>query len=473
VVVVGGGISGLAAASALHEQAPGVKVTVLEGSHAVGGKLSLVQVAGVETDAGAESFLCRRPEALSAIRGAGLEADVVVPAVSGAGVWSRGSLRPLPTGQLMGLPGDLRSLAASGILSLPGLLRVPLDRVLPRTTVGTDISIGAYVSARLGREVVDRLVEPLLGGVYAGHADNLSLDAALPQLSGAVRVERSLLRGVEQVLGRPGASEDRGAVFGSLYGGLGRLPAAMAATCGATVRTGAVVRELRRSPGGWRLLVGSTRDSETIFADAVVLAVPAAPAARLVADLSPGAAAQLAAIEYASVALVTLAFPVAATAGKLSGTGFLVPPVEGRVVKAATYASHKWGWLGAADPELAFVRLSIGRQGETADLQREDAELVTLARADLAAATGVRAEPVDSAVTRWGGALPQYAVGHLERVARIRAAVAEHPGLAVCGAAYDGVGIPACVGSARAAAARVLRTVGERGQWSHERRDQG
>ncbi len=468
VVVVGGGIAGLSAAYALRDQSAEVQVTVLEGSPTIGGKLALVEVAGTVTDAGAESFLRRRPEAAALVDAVGLSAEVVAPAVAGARIWSRGVLRPMPTGQLMGIPGDLRSLAASGVLSLPGLLRVPLDRLLPRTPVGTDVSIGAHVEARLGREVVDRLVEPLLGGVYAGHAHELSLDAALPQLSGAVRIERSLLRGVEQVLGRPAQRGPARPVFGSLSGGLGRLPTAVAEASGAEIRTGAMVRELKRSPGGWRLVVGSTREPETLFADAVVLAVPAAAAARLLAGVSPAASEQLAGIEYASVGLVTLALPAGSAAALDGSTGFLVPPVEGRVIKAATYFSSKWAWLAAAEPGLAFVRMSVGRQGETADLQRDDDELVKLARGDLTAATGIDARPVDAVVTRWGGGLPQYAVGHLERVARIRAAVADQPGLALCGAAYDGVGIPACIGSGTVAATRVLRGLDDRRQWAHD-----
>ncbi len=475
VVVVGGGIAGLAAAAAIRERALGpVRITVLEGSPAVGGKLGCTEVAGVVTDAGAESMLARRPEAVALAHAAGLGDQIVHPAVSGASLWTRGSLRALPTGQLMGLPGDLRALAASRTISLRGLARIPLDHVLPRTRVAHDVSIGRFVTARLGREVVERLVEPLLGGVYAGHADELSLDATLPQLSGAVRVEHSLLDAVGQVLG---SAASRGPldpppapVFASILGGLGRLPVAveaMISASGTVVRTGAVVRELRRSPGGWRLVVGPTRNPETMYADAVVLAVPAPAASRLLRHVAPYAADDLATIEYASVGLVTFAFRAAEVEGALHGTGFLVPPVEGKVVKAATYSSVKWGWLAESAGDLAIVRTSVGRHREVADLQREDADLAAVALADLASATGIAARPVDLNVTRWGGGLPQYTVGHLERVARIRRAVAELPGLALCGAAYDGVGVPACIGSGDAAATRVTDAVAVRQQWGH------
>jgi protoporphyrinogen/coproporphyrinogen III oxidase len=471
VVVVGGGIAGLAAALALLQRATGpLRVTVLEGAAAVGGKLALHEVAGVVTDSGAESMLARRFGGVDLARAVGLGADLVHPAVSGASVWTRGQLRPLPAGQLMGLPGDLRALAASRVLSLGALARIPLDHVLPRTRVSHDVSLGAYVGARLGREVVDRLVEPLLGGVYAGHADELSLDAALPQLSGSVRVERSLLDAVGQILASAARGDLQGPVFASVRGGLGRLPMAVEAVltaAGATVRTQSTVRELRRSPGGWRVVVGSTRSPEVIFADAVVLAVPAAPAARLLTEVAASAAQALASIEYASVALVTYAFRALDVAGRLHGTGFLVPPVDGRVVKAATFSSQKWGWLATSAGDLAIVRTSVGRHREVRDLQRDDADLADVALADLAAATGITARPVDLVVTRWGGALPQYAVGHLDRVARIRKAVSQVPGLAVCGAAYDGVGVPACIDSGEAAATRVLAAVARRRQWGH------
>ncbi len=489
VVVVGGGISGLAAALAVIERSAGeVDVTVLEGAAAVGGKLLLTEVAGIAVDAGAESLLARRPEALALVHAAGLGDDVVHPAVAGAYVWSRGAMRPLPAGQLMGIPGDLRSLAASGVVSLPGLARIPLDHVLARTPVRGDLPLGSFVAARLGREVVDRLVEPLLGGVYAGHADELSLDATLPQLAGAVRVERSLLRAVEQVLGSGSAgvavsaagggiagptAEPPGLtrpVFAGIRGGLGRLPAAVAAACagaGATIRVGAMVRELRRSPGGWRVVLGPTRQPEQMFADAVVLAVPAPPASRLLQAVAPEASAELETVEYASVGLVTYAVPLDQVVGRLGGTGFLVPPVDGRVVKAATFSSQKWGWLAVTAGDLAVLRVSVGRHREVVDLQRDDDELAAMALADLSAALRVELRPVDRQVTRWGGALPQYTVGHPDRVARIRRSIAEHPGLAVCGAAYDGVGIPACAGSARTAADRVLASLAARRQWGH------
>jgi oxygen-dependent protoporphyrinogen oxidase len=208
-------------------------------------------------------------------------------------------------------------------------------------------------------------------------------------------------------------------------------------------------------------VVGSAAAPQTVGADAVVLAVPAAPAARLLASVAPGAAAELAGVEYASMAIVTIAFKPSAFEKPLSGSGFLVPAVEGKLIKAVTFSSLKWGWY---PDDVVMLRCSIGRRGEASSLQRGDDELVAGALADLGSMIGVSGTPIDAVVTRWGGALPQYAVGHLERVARIKAAVADVTGLAVCGAAYDGVGIPACVGSGQAAATQVLRGLAREGE---------
>ncbi|HEY4315025.1 MAG TPA: protoporphyrinogen oxidase [Actinomycetes bacterium] len=455
VVVVGAGIAGLAAAAALRVAGPGVRVTVLEASSRVGGKLRVSELAGVPVDEGAESLLLRRPEAVDLARAAGLGDDLEDAATTSAGVWSRGRLRRLPAATVMGVPSDLRALAASGLLTARELARVPVDAWLPRTPYGDDVTVGAYVAARMGRAVVDRVVEPLLGGVYAGRAGELSLDATVPQLAPYAREERSLLTAARA--SRAAAPAADGAVFGAPRGGVGRLPDAVARLSGATVRTGATVRELHRRPGGWRLVIGATRSPEEVLADGVVLAVPAAPAARLLRPHAAAAASDLAQVRYSSMAVVALAFPGSAFRTAPSGSGFLVPPVEGRSVKAVTFTSTKWGWYATAAPDLVLVRASVGRLGEEALLQRDDEDLIDLVLADLTDLVGVTDPPVDARVTRWGGGLPQYAVGHRTRVERIRTAVAELPGLTVAGAQYEGVGVPACIGSGQRAAADLLR----------------
>ncbi|WP_371784438.1 protoporphyrinogen oxidase [Streptosporangium subroseum] len=466
VVVVGGGIAGLAAAWYLRQGGERVRVTVVDGAERIGGKLHATEVAGVSMDAGAEAMLARRPEGKDLVRMVGLDDELRLPGTTQAGILTRGTMRSMPKGHVMGVPSDVTMLAKSGILSLGGLARVPLDQILPETRVTADVSVAAYIRARMGAEVVERLIEPLLGGVYAGTAERLSLDATMPQIAIAARSERSLLDAAREIIAK--TPKNAGPVFTTLRRGMGSLPEAVAAASGAEIRTGVMVREMRRTEGGWRLVAGPVPQPEIIEADAVIVAAPGPAASRLLAAEAPQASAELARIEYASMAIVTLAYPREAFPEPPTGSGYLVPPVDGRAIKAATFSSVKWPHLAETDPGLILLRCSIGRIGEEAVLQRDDAELVALAMAEMVEVMGVRGLPRDSRVTRWGGSLPQYDVGHLDRIARIRAAVAAQPGLALCGAAYDGLGIPACISTARTAAARILDHLDPAGEWHRE-----
>ena len=457
VAVVGAGIAGLAAALQLAGRA---EVTVYEGADRVGGKLRTGELAGIAVDEGAEAVLVRSPELAELAGELGLAGELVHPAASSASIYSRGRLRPLPARTVMGVPGDLRALAGSGVLAPADLARVAADLVLPPSRpVAGDVDVARAVGRRLGAGVVDRLVEPLLGGVYAGRADHLSLSATLPALAGAARSGRSMLRAARAALPpRRGPGEPPAPVFGTLTRGLGALTERLCtrlSSAGVTVRTSCPVTDVQRSAEGFRLRLGNRADPEFAGHDAVILACPAVPAARLIADVAPAASADLGAIEYASVAIVSFAFPAPALP-RLSGSGFLVPAVEGLTIKAATFSSNKWAHLGG---DVFLARCSIGRYGDTADLQRDDEDLVRIALADLGTVTGITASPVAARVTRWGGGLPQYAVGHLDRVRRIRAALAAVPGLTACGAVYEGVGIPACIRSGRAAAEEVVRNL--------------
>jgi oxygen-dependent protoporphyrinogen oxidase len=331
----------------------------------------------------------------------------------------------------------------------------------PLPPLDTDVAVGALVRSRLGDEVVDRLVDPLLGGVYAGSADALSVRSTLAPLAAALEAGgTSLLAAARAVAGSGTHGAASGPVFVSLRGGLGRLPAALAAAGRFAVRTGVTVRSVVRTPTGFALEVGAVPRTERIECEAVVVSTPPAKAARLLREVAPGAGAELAGIDAASVAIVSLAFP---HAPDLPGSGLLVASSERLATKAVTLTSAKW----PIDVDGTFLlRASVGRMGETLPLQLEDRELIALVRRELRALLGLTAEPRDARVTRWGGGLPQYAVGHVERVARIRAAVREVPGLGICGAALDGVGVPACIASARAAVGGLPRgsARAERGQ---------
>jgi oxygen-dependent protoporphyrinogen oxidase len=445
VIVVGGGIAGLTAAYELVRS--GRPVTLLEGDARIGGKLRSGQVAGVTVDVGAEAMINRRPEGVALARELGLE--IVHPTSASSRIWTRDALRPLPR-TLLGAPVDLDELAASGILSSTGLERA---RAQVPVVVDGDAAVGAVVAERVGDEVADRLVEPLLGGVYAGLARDISIRAAAPQLIGPLAAE---------VFTAPaGPTTAESPVFAGIAGGMWRLASALGSAItagGGEIHSRFRVTDLQRDGDGFSVS-GSGPGPEFWKADQVVVATPAAPSARLLEGISTEAAFELSGIAYASTALVTLAFRAADAADALDvgASGFLVPAVDGRRIKASTYSFAKWDWVREAGGDLLILRTSLGRYGEEETLQAPDAELVAASLEDLRAATGLTATPVDAVVQRWGGGLPQYAVGHLDRVARIRAAVAEIPGLVVCGAAYDGVGIAPTIGSAQRAVATLMR----------------
>ena len=473
VAIIGAGIAGLAAAYFLRDEP--VQVTVLDGAPRVGGKLAVAEVAGARLDVGAEALLARRPEGTGLIRAAGLAGRLVDPGTTAARIWSRGQLHPLPARQFMGVPADLGELARTGLLSAAGMARAAREPGLPTTARDGDVPVARYVGARFGPELVDRLVDPLLGGVYAGRSQELSFEATLPALAEAAGQHASLTGAAAALLPAPGARgpEDPGGarrppVFTTLRGGLGTLPPVLATASGAQVRTGAMVRELVPTARGWRLTIGSAHAPQWLDADAVILALPAQPASRLLGGV-PGAAPAAAAlreISYASMAIVTLAYPATAFPRRLDSSGYLVPAVDGHPVKAVTFSSVKWPHLQAGADGLVFVRCSVGRIGEEAVLHRDDADLTALAAADLAAATGVRGAPAAGLVTRWGGALPQYTVGHAGRVARIQAGLASQPRLAACGAVFAGVGIPACIATARDAVDQIVASLGAAGNGS-------
>ncbi|SCL31264.1 oxygen-dependent protoporphyrinogen oxidase [Micromonospora nigra] len=462
IAVVGGGIAGLAAAVRLADRAPaGTRITVYEQSGALGGKLRTGELAGGPVEFGAEAFLMRDPAGgesavVALIRRLGLADRIVHPTVGQAALAVDGALRPIPGGTLVGVPGDLEQVATVARPVEDG------DRDGGRPLLGADddVSVGALVRARLGDEVVDRLVDPMLGGVYAGRADDLSLVTTMPALARAARVEHTLVGAVRAAQAAAPRAPGQ-PVFGTLAGGLGTLVDAAVAASGATVRRDAAVRELTPAGGGWRLTVGPTRDPQHVEADAVVLAVPARPAARLLTDLAPDAATGIGGLDYASVALVTLALPEPPLP-ELSG--FLVPGTEGLLIKASTFFTVKWGHLRRPDG-LALVRASVGRYGEEAQLQRPDEDLAAVVHRELSAVLGVPLPaPVAGHVQRWGGSLPQYTPGHRDRVAAARAALrAAHPTVALAGAAYEGVGIPVCVRSGETAAEEIITALGGSG----------
>ena len=450
VVVIGGGISGLSAAWTLARA--GRSVLLLEAAAQLGGKLRSAEVAGVAVDVGAEAVLVRRPEAVRLFDELGLSGSTLAPLSTAAQLRVGGGLHPLPARTLMGIPADVEAARRSGALSEHAVGRIAAEPSLPPVPpLDEDVAVGALVRERLGNEITDRLVEPLLGGVYAGRADALSLRATVPGLARALAGGGSLVEAARTLMPSGSTRPADGPLFASLPGGLGRLPGLIAGSGAFAVRTGVTVRSVRRTPAGFAVDCGPVPAPERIEAAGLVVATPPAKAARLLAEVAPTAARVLGAVESASMAVITLAYPPGTALP--AGSGLLVGVREGFAVKGVTLTSQKWP-LGEGGPVL--LRASVGRAGDAQQLQRSDEELVTLVRHELGRLIGLDAVPVDTLVTRWGGGLPQYGVGHVERVARVREAVAAVPGLAVCGAVLDGVGIPACIGTGRAAAERLL-----------------
>ncbi|MFN2536521.1 MAG: protoporphyrinogen oxidase [Mycobacteriales bacterium] len=424
IAVVGAGLAGLAAARTLVEQ--GMDVVVLECSATVGGKVRASEVGGQLVDEGADSMLRRVPWGVELAESVGL--DVVSPATGAASLWTD-RMRPLPAGTVMGIPTE-----PEAVRDLVGVVRES-----PGDPVMEDVSVGELVRSRLGDPVVDQLVDPLLGGVYAGTADGLSVRATLPQLWPHLAEHRSLIAAARAARGTPSSEP----VFAQTIGSLGLLPAAVAK--GLDVRLSTTVRGLARTATGWRLETGSAAEPSYVDAEGVILAVPAAPAARLLHGHV--ATSELAQVRYASVAIVTLVLDGPSPG---AGSGYLVPAVTRRDTKAVTFTSRKWD-----RPGPAVVRASVGRVGEERTLQRDDGELVDSVWTELCAALGSVPRVIDSRVTRWGGGLPQYAPGHLDLVQRLRAGLPA--GLAVAGAAFDGVGVPAVIRSGQLAALEVTR----------------
>ncbi|HVV18661.1 MAG TPA: protoporphyrinogen oxidase [Pseudonocardiaceae bacterium] len=451
IAVVGGGITGLTAAYRLRQALPGADVTVLEMTDRAGGKLRTVSVAGERYDVGAEAYLARRPEVTSLIDELGMTAHLAHPTDAGARIRAGGRSRSVPPGTVLGVPVSVDAVA--GVLSDEGLRRLAAEPDLPPVRLdGADVSVGDLLADRLGPEVPDRLVDPLLSGVYAGRAAGLGLRATMPALAAELDAGAgSVLAAAASLVPPPSPDGRRPPVFGTLTGGLGTLVDRLATD----VRYGRPVTALRRTPTGWRLDLGT----ELLDVDAVLLTVPAPAARRLLADVSPAASAAYGRIELASMAVVALALPADAPLPEQSGV--LIASGERHAdgtpftAKAFTFSSRKWAHL--AGPDHLLVRGSVGRFGEAEVLHRDDADLVAAVRADLAELTGVTAAPVDAVVQRWGGGLPQYGVGHLDVVDGIERAVAALPGLAVAGAALHGVGLPGCVASAERAVRSLVR----------------
>lgn len=473
LVVIGGGISGLTAAWQARRE--GATTVVLDAADRPGGKLQTSPLGGVDVDESADAFLARVPEAVELCAELGIGTDLVAPGAGSAYVWLDGALRRLPADQLMGVPTDLDALAASGLLSPAGIERARRDLVAPddRPAERADESVGSLVRRRLGDEVLDRLVAPLVGSVYAGVCDRMSVQVTAAQLAMARDLDPddpSLVRAAAR-LRATGADTGR-PVFLAPRGGMGRLAGALADALGDGVRSGVEATGLVPEGTRWRIATSPAAPepgaasspsagspspaAEPLVADAVVLATPAFATAPLLAPIAPEAATFLAGIDHASVALLGLAVPREGIDHPMDGTGFLVPREAGLLLTACSWATTKWPHLDV-DPSVALLRASAGHDGDDRGVQLSDDELVSGLLADLRTTMGLRAAPSEVRVTRWPRSFPQPRPGHLAAVAAAEAALTcAAPRLAMTGAWARGVGVPACIREARAATSRVL-----------------
>jgi oxygen-dependent protoporphyrinogen oxidase len=466
VVIVGGGITGLTTAYRLlraRRDAGGVPfaVTLLEARSRLGGNIVTERQDGCVLDGGPDAFVAARPEARDLCFDLGLGDRLMDTTAKNRKVYIRqdGTLHPLPEGLVLAIPTRVLPLARSRLFTWHGKARMGLDLALPRRTDPTDESIGHFIRRRLGDEALERLAEPLLGGIYAGDVDALSLAATFPQLAALETKHGSLIRGaLAQRAARGNKAGPAPSTFQSLVGGMGELVDALAravSELGGTVRTGAEVVAVTNGPSGARFAVRVAGDPSPMPADDVVLCAPAYVAADALEGLDAEVSRVLREVPYVSTATITLGYARSDVPHPLDASGLIIPKGEHRRALAATFVSSKWACRAPAD--IALLRVFAGGHRDPSALDMSDVELGAMARDELRALLGVRARPLVERVFRFDRGNAQPALGHPARLQKVRAAAERHPGLHLCGAAFEGVGIPDCVRQGNAAAKRIAK----------------
>ncbi|MGH7229098.1 MAG: protoporphyrinogen oxidase [Nitrospiraceae bacterium] len=475
VVVVGGGIAGLATAFALQERAAEVgfplACTLIEAESEWGGKIVTHRVGELIIEAGPDSFLSQKPWALELCEKLGLSGRLINTNEfqKKTFVFSRGRLRELPEGLVLIVPTKLGPLFHSGLLSWSGIARMALDLVIPARRGAGDESLASFFRRRLGDEAFERLVEPLMAGIYAGDAEQMSLRATFPRFLDIEQQHGSLIRGMlaGRKMARPAARQGspNRTMFVTLQNGLGEMVKALVGRitgAGATLmpaRQVVAIRTRSDRPGVWTYDV-VLEDGSAVSAEAVVLATPAFVSAELVRQLSPASARLLDTIPYVSTATVSLAYDGDTLGPSVGGFGFVIPRTEGRDLIAATWTSLKWSHR--TPPTQALIRCYVGGAGREAILKADDEMLVQRVRAELRNMAGIAAEPTYVEVNRWERGMPQYTLGHLDRLEAIKVSLGGYKGLYLTGAAYRGVGIPDCIRDGSETAAEVIRHLAER-----------
>ncbi len=457
--VIGGGIAGLSAAWALRQR--GIDVVVFESSDRIGGKLQTERLNGLLIDAGPDSFLSSKPAGLNLVEQLGLGDRVVNTLSDGGGtfIMRDGRLIPLPEGITLLVPAEFKAIAKTPLLSPIGKARMAMDYVIRARQDDADESIGSFVRRRVGRQAFERMAEPLLSGIYAGDADQLSLLSTFPRLRDTERTHGSVIKGAiaqkRQARASSNGNQPRRTPFVSLAGGMDELVTALMDQIGRErIQTSAHVVSIVEPNG--TLTVELASGERDVF-DGVVIATPASETADMLALLDSEMASSLRRIPYVSSATISLAFKASDVAGKQVGRGFVIPRAEGRTLTAVTWTSNKFG--GRVPEDMALLRGFVGRAGNQRPAFLEDEELIPLVRAELQSILGIDAEPLLARVYRWPRAMPQYNLGHPEILTSLAERLANYPRLALTGAAYRGVGIPDCIGDAIAQATALADRV--------------
>jgi oxygen-dependent protoporphyrinogen oxidase len=467
IVVIGGGMAGLAAAeeavacASAAGQTP--EILLVETAGRVGGVLSTVRRDGWLIERSADNFLAARPEALQLVERLGLQDQLVGvdPRVRRALVWHDGRAVPAPRGFRLLAPGQVGPILSTPLLSPVGRLRLLAERFVPPRQSQADESLESFVVRRLGREAFERLVQPLAAGIWTADPARLSMAAACGEFLAMEREQGSLWAGERRRTQASAASAASGARYGqflTLASGMQTLPERLAERLrdrGVHFVDATAAAVERRAVGGWRIATqpGAGAEPGSLDADAVVLAVPARVATALLANADSSLAAELAGIEYAGSAVISLGFARSDVAHPLDAAGMVIPRRAGRRILAVSFSSSKYP--GRAPEGCVLLRVFAGGALDPDVVGRDDAALEAVARKEVAELLGARGSPQIVQIDRWHAAMPQYHVGHVERVNRIMARAAELPGLALAGAAYTGVGIPQVIASGQAAARRV------------------
>ena len=469
MVIVGGGISGLATAFALREQAAAaglsIRCTVLESGSSWGGKIVTHRVGDLVTEAGPDSFLSQKPAGLELCTKLGLTDQLINTNETGkkAFVLHGERLYELPEGLVSFLPKQLGPFLRSGLLSWTGLARMGLDVVVPRGPSEGDESLASFFRRRFGAQAFERVLEPLMAGIYAGDAEQMSLKATFPRFLELEQQYGSIICGMMAAKKKASSVPARGSkrtMFVSLKNGLSDLVTALTTRLtqqGVELRLGCQVDAMRvrsHQLGRWMYDL-ILNDGSALSTESLVLATPAFVSAELLRPLTPIASGLLEMIPYASTATIAMTYPADAVAGAIEGFGFIVPRKEDRILIAATWASLKWPHRAPADQVL--VRCYVGGVGREAILQLDDDQLAARVHAELSALCGIKAELGYIEVNRWWKAMPQYTLGHLDRLSQLDAALSRYGGLVLTGAGYRGVGIPDCIRDGGVAAGQVVR----------------